>query len=168
MLRQCRSLWRDEAGSALMEATVVTPFLFILTFGVYEFSWYFYRQHLISTGVRDAARYVARSTYSSSPCEGANAANIANAKNIATTGLTSGGTARVPGWTASNITVNCTAVSTSVCGAATPCVLSSGSNVYYVTVSTSYTPSTLGFLAFFHMAAPAITVSHQERALGRS
>ena len=38
----------------------MVPVLFTLMFGVLEFSYYFYQQHLVSTGVRDAARYLAR------------------------------------------------------------------------------------------------------------
>lgn len=166
LLQRLQSVWRDRRGSALLEATVITPFLFTLTFGVYEFSWYFYRQHLISTGVRDAARYLARTQWDAglSPCS--DGANVAAAKNIATNGLTSGGTARVSGWTTSNVTITCPTVSRTVCGASTPCVLGSGPNVYLVNVSTSYTPATLGFLGYFGLAAPSISVSHQERAVG--
>ncbi len=161
MLERLRSLWRDRDGSALLEAAVLTPVLFVLVVGVYEFSWYFYRQHLISTGVRDAARYLAR-TNLDNPCS--SAANQTIAKNIAT--MNSDGGARVAGWTASNVTIACTPVSSVVCGAETPCVLNSGPNaydVYIVTVSTSYTPSTLGF----GFPAPSIVVSHQERAVGQ-
>jgi Flp pilus assembly protein TadG len=55
VLAKLRSIWRDIQGSALVEATALTPVLFALVFGVLEFSWYFYDQHRVSTGVRDAA-----------------------------------------------------------------------------------------------------------------
>ena len=55
-----QSLSGDKDGSALVEGAVLVPLLFVLLFGVYEFSWFFYQQHLVSTGVRDAARYLAR------------------------------------------------------------------------------------------------------------
>jgi Flp pilus assembly protein TadG len=55
-----RLLARDEEGTALIEGAIIVPVLCILLFGVYEFSWFFYQQHLISTGLRDAARYLAR------------------------------------------------------------------------------------------------------------
>ena len=58
-----QSLWRSTDGSALVEATVLTPVLIILFFGVFEFSWYFYNQQLVEIGVRDAARYLARGPY---------------------------------------------------------------------------------------------------------
>src|ERR1700742_295368 len=54
------SLWRDEDGSALVEATVVVPMLISLFLGVFEFSWYLYNQQLVVSGLRDAARYMTR------------------------------------------------------------------------------------------------------------
>jgi len=35
------SLWRDDDGSALVEATIVMPLLIGLFLGVFEFSWFF-------------------------------------------------------------------------------------------------------------------------------
>ena len=55
-----QSLAVDDEGSALIEGAIMVPVLCVLVFGIYEFSWFFYQQHLISTGLRDAARYVAR------------------------------------------------------------------------------------------------------------
>src|SRR5215210_4809621 len=98
MMRRLRSLWSEERGAALIEGAVLAPFLLILPFGVYEFSWFFYRQHLVSTGVRDAARYLARTSFN--PCTSTTYQN--NAKAIATTkgftataGVISGGADRV-------------------------------------------------------------------------
>ena len=54
------SLWRDEDGSALVEATIVMPLLISLFLGVFEFSWFFYNQQLVVSGLRDAARYMTR------------------------------------------------------------------------------------------------------------
>jgi Flp pilus assembly protein TadG len=161
MLIRLRSLLQEDEGSAVLEATVLTPVLFVLLFGVYEFSWYFYRQHVISTGVRDAARYLARTSVDN-PCS--STANQTVAKNIATL---ADGSARVAGWNASNVTIACTPITKFVCGADTPCVLNSGPDVYVVTVSTNYTPSTLGFFEFLGFTAPSIAVSHQERAIGQ-
>jgi Flp pilus assembly protein TadG len=44
----------------LLEGTIVVPVLFALVLGTLAFSYFFYQQHLVSTGVRDAARYLAR------------------------------------------------------------------------------------------------------------
>jgi Flp pilus assembly protein TadG len=59
-LRALKAACRDCDGSALVEATVVTPLIVSLYFGVFDFSWYFYNQQLVEAGVRDAARYMAR------------------------------------------------------------------------------------------------------------
>ena len=61
--RRGKTLWRSTDGTALVEATIITPVLIVLFFGVFEFSWYFYNQQLVEIGVRDAARYIARGPY---------------------------------------------------------------------------------------------------------
>src|ERR1700746_3932443 len=101
MFGKLRTSWRDERGSALLEATALTPVLFALVFGVLEFSWYFYDQHRVSTGVRDAARYLSRVLDPSVPTL------QTAAKNLAVTGDISGATTtpRVVGWTTGNVHV---------------------------------------------------------------
>jgi len=47
-------LGHDETGSALVEGAILLPLLIVLFIGIFEFSWFFYQQHLISLGVRDA------------------------------------------------------------------------------------------------------------------
>ena len=54
------SLWLDQRGSALIEGAAVIPLLIALVFGVFEFSWLFYQQHLVTIGLHDAADYLAR------------------------------------------------------------------------------------------------------------
>src|ERR1700687_3491545 len=91
-VRILQSLWRNSEGTALIEGALVLPILCTLVFGVFEFSWLFYQQHLILTGIRDAARYIART---------ANPNNVTiqtGAKNLATTGAIDGNIARVGGW----------------------------------------------------------------------
>ena len=44
-----RSLLRDVKGSALVEGALLIPVLFVLMYGVYDFSWFFYQQQLVST-----------------------------------------------------------------------------------------------------------------------
>ena len=65
--RLLRSIWRDSKGSALVEGSIILPVLFILVFGVFEFSWAICQQHLILTGISDAARYIARSAIPKRP-----------------------------------------------------------------------------------------------------
>jgi Flp pilus assembly protein TadG len=152
--RRNRSLWRNEDGSALVEATVVVPVLFTLTFGVYEFSWVFYTHQLVSAGVRDAARYAAKAP---NPCD---STIIEDAQNLATTSqISSGGTARVYGWSAGSVNVNCGTVDNSAG------TYRGGATITVVTVSTTFTDSSLGFFPYLGLTSPTISVSHSERAI---
>ena len=72
----------------MLEGTILVPVLFALIFGVLEFSYYFYQQHLVSTGVRDAARYLARVQDPTA------AAAQTTAQNLAATGSPAGGSYR--------------------------------------------------------------------------
>ena len=96
-----RKLWRAEDGSALVEGAIITPVLFVLVFGVIEFSYHFYQQHLVSTGVHDAARYLA---HADNPTAGA---TQTVAQNLAATGSAAGGSARrVKGFDPGDVTVS--------------------------------------------------------------
>src|SRR5262252_10053753 len=98
-IRIVQSLWRNGEGSALIEGAIIVPFLLVLVLGVFEFSWLIDQQHLISTGIHDAARYIARSA-------NPNDLTIQRAaKNLATTGAIDGKTARVAGWTARDVNI---------------------------------------------------------------
>ena len=154
LLRRMWSLWRDKEGSALVEATVVVPVLFTLTFGVYEFSWVFYTHQLVSAGVRDAARYAAKAL---NPCD---STIETDAKNLATTGQTDGsGTARVSGWSADSVSVSCTSVDNSAGS------YRGGTTITIVHVTTSFTDNSLGFFPYLGLTAPTISVTHSERAI---
>jgi Flp pilus assembly protein TadG len=144
-------VWRNDDGSALVEATLVVPVLMVLALGVYEFSWYFYQQQLISTGLRDAARYVSRSADpGDATC---NPSIWPAAQNLATTAqIASGGVARVGGWTAGMVTITCEQPV-------------AGINV--VNVSTNFAEPSLGFFGFLGLAAPSISVFHRERTIGQ-
>src|SRR5438093_3396810 len=108
--RGLRSLCCNDEGSALIEGAIIVPFLLVLVLGVLEFSWLIDQQHLISTGIHDAARYLARS---------ANPRDFAiqkDAKNLATTGAIDGNTARVGGWTPLDVKVTYGSVNNPVGG----------------------------------------------------
>jgi Flp pilus assembly protein TadG len=160
-----QAFWRDREGSALVEGALLVPVLFALMFGIYEFSWLFYQQHVISTGLRDAARYLARS---SNPCDGASLNWLAAedaAKTLATTGSINGGNARVKGWTAAMVTPLCRAIDNPLApnGAS---VYRGRPTIFVVTVSTRFTDPSLGFFGFLGLPAPVISVAHSERAIG--
>jgi TadE-like protein len=157
---------RDADGSALVESAVLVPLLFALLFGVYEFSWFFYQQHLAAIGVRDAARYLARVK---SPCDERSAAwpmEQTNARILATTGSIRGEAARVKGWTAAMVVLRCTAISNPAGPTGLRAYRSGGEVVFVITASTSFADPSLGFFAFLHLAPPVISVSHSERVVG--
>ena len=169
MLARLRSLWRDQRGTALVEGAIVTPLLFTLCFGVYEFSNFFYKQHLVSTVVRDAARYLGRALDPKDPDAPTAAITpsysdaVPMAQNLATRGTTdSSGTLRVKGWVPGDVS----AVLTAIDNSATPPTYNGPNPIYIVTVSTNFTPASLGFLGFFGFTDPPISVAHQERVLG--
>jgi Flp pilus assembly protein TadG len=154
LLRRMRSLWRNKEGSALVEATVVVPVLFTLTFGVYEFSWVFYTHQLVSAGVRDAARYAAKAL---NPCDSTIETDV---KNLATTGQIDGsGTARVHGWSAGDVSVSCTTIDNSAGS------YRGGPTITIVHVTTSFTDNSLGFFPYLGLTVPTISVTHSERAI---
>jgi Flp pilus assembly protein TadG len=154
-----QSLWRSDEGSALIEGAIIVPFLLVLVLGVFEFSWLIDQQHLISTGIHDAARYIARS---------ANPRDIIiqnDAKRLATTGAIDGDTARVKGWTTRDVHIAYAPVNNSVAvNGLTP--FRGDSTIQIVTVSTTFTVPSLGFFGFLGLKPPTLTVSHQERVIG--
>ena len=164
-IRGVQALWRDCEGSALVEGALLVPVLCALMFGIYEFSWLFYQQHLISTGLRDAARYLARS---SNPCDGASPNWLAAeeyAKNLATTGSINGGVARVKGWTAAMVTPLCQAID-NPSGSNGTSAYRGRSTIYVVTVATRFVDPSLGFFGLLGLQPPIISVTHSERAIG--
>ena len=112
------SFWRDDDGSALVEATIVMPLLISLFLGVFEFSWFLYNQQLVVSGLRDAARYMTRIELTGGnrdPCAQKDQNGVlytADAANIATTAEARSGSARVSGWSAADVTISCVSSAT--------------------------------------------------------
>ena len=119
-----RQIWlefaSDRNGAAMLELALVLPVVMLIGFGAIEFGNLIYKDHLLWNGVRDGARYYAGLAYDST-----NATQTTNhetdAKNIAVTGVTSGGTARVTGWTTSQVTIAYSAIAnTATCAPRAP------------------------------------------------
>jgi Flp pilus assembly protein TadG len=162
LARILRALWRNDDGTALVEATLLVPVLLTLVAGVYEFSWYFYKQQLVETGVRDAARYLARTAPDSDPNPCSNATYVTYAQNIATYGATTTalGIQRVATWNPSDVVLTCTGIANSTgsyLGATT---------IYIVTASTSFPDPALGFFSILGLTAPNLSASHSQRSIG--
>ena len=163
------SLWRDEDGSALVEATIVMPLLLSLFLGVFEFSLFFYNQQLVVSGLRDAARYMTRIELTDGnldPCaqkDQYGALYTDDAANIATTAQPSaGGSARVSGWSAADVTISCSSSAALDAGN-----YADGSTAMtIIDVATSYSDPSLGLFATLGLKAPMLSFSHQERFIG--
>jgi len=160
-----RSWWRDHQGSALVEGAVLLPVLMVLMFGVYEFSWLFYQQHVMSDGLRDAARHLARSP---NPCNAASptwAADAAAAQMLAATGTVANGPARIKGWSPRMVEIACTPVENPI-GPDGLRAYRGSAFIYVVTVSSRFADPSLGFFHLFGLEPPVISGSHSERATG--
>lgn len=159
-------LLHDQTGNALVEATIMVPVVLILFLGVFEFSYVFYQQQLIEIGVRDAARYLSR-TSSGNPC--LQTTIVTNAANLATTGS-------INASTPSRVCTN------GICWALAPaditCAPSTDLGSYLlpdgtfgtpliITVSTTgFVDPSLGFFGVLGFAPPTIPFTHSERYLG--
>jgi hypothetical protein len=161
-----KSIPSDYEGSALVEGAVLMPLLLVLVFGVYEFSWFFYQQHIAAIGVRDAARYLARV---GKPCDlesPAWAIEQMRAKDLAITGSIGGGAPRIKGWSPSMVTLHCTPIDNPI-GSTGSSAYRGGQIVYVITASSRFTDPSLGFFSLLQLAPPSISVSHSERSIGR-
>jgi Flp pilus assembly protein TadG len=165
ILRMLQSLWHDNKGTALIEGAVVMPMLLVVLGGVFEFSWVFYQQKLIETGVRDAARYLTRVPANGSPCAATDSSGTqytTYAQKIAVYGSTSttGFNPRVKGWTTADVTITCPTFDNSAGN------YIGGATLYRVLVTTSFPDTSLGFFDLLGLSPPNILARHEERYIG--
>lgn len=153
LFRALKSLLRADGGAALVEAALILPVFLLLVGGVHEFGFFLYQEQLVTSGVEDAARYLALSADPTS------VGTQTDAKQLAVTGSINGGPSRLNGWSIADISVTVDSVDNSTG------IYSGGSTVQVVTVSTNFLDPTLGFLTLLHLKPPTIRVSHQERVV---
>lgn len=155
-----RRFQSDQRGAALVEVALVVPFMLLLSAGVFEFSNILNTRLLLEAGVEDGARYMAR-------CSDSDWNNcVTLGTNLAVNGAVTGGSARVLGWTTTQVSVTTTSTPAIDQATGTELYLSNTSNVYVVQVSTSYPYSNLGLWGYLGFGALTLTVSHQERVFG--
>jgi hypothetical protein len=156
---RCRHLRRDRRGAALVEFTVALPFLVFLGLGAFEFGNALYGHHVITTGLRDAARYLARR-------DDPLAAETA-AKELAVYGQIGGSAKRVSWWNVGDVSVSLSTI-------ANPVDPDTGQRTYrgpdpirVVRVTTAATYPGLGLFAVIGLA-PTLTINtfHEERVIG--
>jgi Flp pilus assembly protein TadG len=166
-----KRLWTDDDGTALLEGAIVLPCMLALVMGALEFSFFFYHQHLVSTGVRDAARYLART-------DPGDATMQTNAQNLASTGSIAGGTVRrVTGFDPADVGITFTYLSNAAvsgvrphreppdwCG--DPAAATPQDWIRIIVVTGTYQYSSLGLLSSFGVTIPTTHVRHRERCIG--
>ncbi len=166
-------LKRSERGAAAVEMAICTPFLLVIGFGAIEFGNIFYDYQAITTGMRDAARYLARfddpyAVPGDTDCEPYAAATISNAKKIAVYGQITGTRKRVSWWdetNASHIDVTVRGVSNND-GLGLPLYRGS-EQICFVTVKTNVMHPSLGFLGLAGLGGLVrIRTHHEERIVG--
>jgi hypothetical protein len=153
------SLWSDRRGAALVEFTVVLPFLVFLGLGAFEFGNALYGHHVITTGLRDAARYLARRDDPT--------ASETAAKELAVYGEIGGTTSRVSWWNVGDVSVTLATI-------ANPVDPDTGLRTYrgpdpirVVRVATTATYPGLGLLGVLGLG-PTLPINtfHEERVIG--
>ncbi len=150
-----KRLCEEDRGTALIESAIVLPVFLVLVGGVYEFGYFFYQQQLMTTGVRDAARYLALTPNPNSVFYQSDAARLA-VYGVSKTDIQP----RVPGWSPGDVSITVTAIDNS------SNAFCSGCAVEIINVSSSQSDASLGFLGLLGLRSPVISVSHQERWIG--
>lgn len=101
------SFLRDRRGVAAAEMALVTPLLIVLMFGAFEAGNFFWNEHIVIKAVRDGARFAGRQSFTNFSCAAINDAAVETAiKTVTRTGVTTGGTAKVSGWTNDQVTIS--------------------------------------------------------------
>ena len=174
--------WLNVDGAAMLELALILPFLLTLACGIFEFGTFFYQYQLVESGVRDAARYMARVTDVNNftcgtggtsqcltPCEPiVLASKVLNAKDIAVMGVIGGSTKRVSWWTQGNVTVDYTTVIANPMIGGYPTYRGPTTGIRIIKVSTTASYPGVGFLSFLGLgAALTLHLDHQERCIGQ-
>lgn len=169
-LVSARCFRRDENGAALLELTVIMPFLIVLGLGIFEFSNMLYQYHLITGGLRDAARFAAGvpkpdpvvTTDTTCTETDPGSTPIGCAKRLAVFGqIKFGGSYRLGDdwWDVGDITVDYVALDP-------PDPDLRGGNPFKVVVSTNVVYDDIGFLDALGLGPIAIATAHEERHYG--
>lgn len=158
----------DTRGAAFVEAAIAFPFIIALGFLTIEVSNWLYQHHALTTGVRDAARYLARSPNPSSNKYQSNAKNLVCYGDV---GATNTSPKRVIGCDeTSNVTVSLTSVDNSAAiyrGPITITLITVTTNFKYKGICSAANSCTDFASVFgFPFTNISLNVSHTERYIG--
>ena len=98
MTKRATAFRRDQSGVAAVEAALLLPVLILLALGTADVSWMLAQSHRVEQGLAAGGGYLAKS--------GSPDAHVARARNLAVTGQFVGGSSRVDGWSADDVSVS--------------------------------------------------------------
>jgi len=149
-----RSFLADEEGVAMTEALLAVPLLTLIAAGTLEFGAVFWQREQIETGLRDAARYMARCRHGVDPANLPSTTNCQTvARNLAYYGSSSATTAlRVPNWKPTTSAITFTDTTT-------------GGRVY-VKATTTHNILHSPIFGFLGIDGITITANHSQRKVG--
>ena len=149
----------DRRAAAAIEAAAALPFLVVLGAGLFEFGSAFYKYELMQTGVRDAARYLARVAVP--------AAAEPSAKNLAVTGsIDASKSPRVKDWQTSHVAVTYGAIANPPDATTGLRQHRGGPTLTTIRVASAMPYAGLGLLSAFNLGTVTIRASHEERYVG--
>jgi len=149
----------DTRGTAAVEMGLAFPFLVLLAAGLFEYGALFYNFELIQTGVRDAARYLARVPNPS--------ASETAARNLALRGtVDASGTLRVKWWQSGNIAITYETTPNPVDEATGRRLYRGSDTITVVRVSTAFDHDGFGLLTKIGLGPVKVTAAHEERYVG--
>ena len=158
-LRFTKRLGACCAGAALVEWTLVLPFLLALGLGIAEFGHALYQYQQIANGIRDAGRYLARLD---DPI-----ASLTQAQNLATRGtINTSGPLRVSYWDPEDVTATLIAEANDIDETTGESEYRGGTTINVVEVTTTVVYGDVGFLDFFGLGPITFSLRHQERVIG--
>lgn len=98
-----------QGGTAAIEFLIAVPLLLLLLIGVSEFGRILYQYNTLTKSVRDGARFLAaNATVGSTGTIVIDSTDITNTENLVVYGNTAGtGSSKLPGLSASQVTVSC-------------------------------------------------------------
>jgi Flp pilus assembly protein TadG len=150
---------RDADGAAAVEVGLAFPFIVMFASGLFEYGALFYNFELLQTGVRDAARYLARVE---NP-----AASETAARNLAVRGTVDAtGALRIGWWQSSDVQITYKTTPN-------PMDEDTGTRLYrgrdpltVIRVSTELNYNGFGLLKSFGLAPVKVIAAHEERYVG--
>ena len=163
-----RAFRKDDRAAAVVELTLVLPFLILIAAGLSEFGMMVSQQQVVTKSVRDAARYAARTSFAFKTCplnaQTEWAALVTDTTNIALRGSVDPAAPLLISTynNASMVTIadSCAPAGTFVSPAG------GGNDIPVITVTATVPYAGIGFLSFLGLSTFNLTAAHAEMWTG--